>query len=183
MWQTRTTKIYNQVFIILDTTSRASEFFYFFFNQFIFVLQQGCGWAPQLSTLSCFILKFLRNAVWSLFLFKCVYGGKVRSVQERVSPPRTFTWPNRTHEALMILNCAKKEIHNHIRRKVKYFQSLHKNNLEQTSVLSNLGLETRRTACLGEGSASFVRRQRLSLVMRRTSRLWQSPFKRMVGFF
>lgn len=51
----------------------------------------------------------------------------------------------------MVLNWTKKkEIHNHIRRKVKYFQSLHKNNLEQTSVLSNLGLEIRRIACLGE---------------------------------
>lgn len=69
--------------------------------------------------------------------------GKVLSVQEHVSPSRTFMWLNRTHEVLMILNCTKKEIHNHIRRKVKYFQSLHKNNLEQTSVLSNLELEIR----------------------------------------
>lgn len=105
------------------------------------------------------------------------------SVQKRVSPPRTFMWLNRTHEVLMVLNCTKKEIHNHIRRKVKYFQSLHKNNLEPTSVLSNLGLEILWTACLGEGSPSFVRRQRHSLVMMRSSRLWQSPLKRMVMFF
>lgn len=71
------------------------------------------------------------------------------SVQKRVSSPRTSTRLNRTHEVLMVLNCTKKEIQNHIRRKVKYFQSLHKNNLEQTSVLSNLGLEIGRTACLG----------------------------------
>ena len=62
--------LYNQVkvLIILDTTLRVSESNTdFFFYQFIFVLQQGCGWSRQLCRLSYFILKFLINAVCRFF--------------------------------------------------------------------------------------------------------------------
>lgn len=58
----------------------------------------------------------------------------------------------------MALNCTKKkkkkQIHNHIRRKVKYFRALYKNNLERTSAFQTLDWsQADSPACICEATA------------------------------